>query len=694
MAKEKVLRIKDVNSLAKFFGANDYIILAMLIIIVAACIRFLGINFGLPYEHYWDEPQTMSTAINMMKTGDYNPHFFNYPSLYIYLELINSILCYLYAVSKGILISLGEIKTKFDIGWHWEISHPIFFLWGRALTALFGAATVFIVYLLGKRLKNVNIALVAAIFLTFAPGHVYFSKVIATDVPMAFFVALTVYISVLGYQQRKTVFFILAGLSAGLTAATKYNGGIVLCVPLLTAIFASFEDLRFFQRIFLIIISFALGFFIGCPYSPLDLPKFLTDLGSEVRHYKIQGHLNAEGEPGFPQFFHYLKYFYKHGYGLIPTILAGIGIISGMFRIKKNLFFLLLVFPVVYIILMCSQKVNFIRNMMCIIPFLALFSSIGFLFVIDFFVNLSRKSVPPTWLKWRNIFVLGLLIIAILTPLLKSMGRSWKLYTMKETRVVASEWLAQYIPAGSNVLFMSQLHFFKPHIFGKQYKAIINDKIDRSLNWYVENNIDYIVTSDAHDDPWLKDKSLVEKFNVAFKEFPVLKTIPGSPLSLSVLSRNPSVKILKVPKVPISVNKQIYNFNLKSFNTTPAELKYHSSLGFGFYWNGKASSYLISLSKGTYRFLINARGTPALGVKPIMRVDLFKVVGEKEISVFMHEFNVINIDTFKVYVLGPMNLEEGNYRIEISFINDLCVEKDNIQQDRNLFVKNITLKRL
>jgi hypothetical protein len=85
-------------------------------------------------------------------------------------------------------------------------------------------------------------------------------------------------------------------------------------------------------------------------------------------------------------------------------------------------------------------------------------------------------------------------------------------------------------------------------------------------------------------------------------------------------------------------------------------------------------------------------GTPALGVKPIMRVDLLKVVGEKETSVFMREFKVT--DKFKTYALGAINLEEGNYRIEISFINDLCAEKDDMRQDRNLFVKDVVLKRL
>ena len=168
--RKMVKKITNVN----FSISKGFTLLVVLIIAAAVFIRFLGINFGLPYEHYYDEPHVMSTALHMMQTGDYSgsfyQKFFYYPSLYIYLELSNSIVCYLYAASKGIVSSLSEIKTYFDTGWFWEISHPIFFLWGRALTAFLGAATVFVVYLLGKSLKDDMTALLAALFLTFAPS--------------------------------------------------------------------------------------------------------------------------------------------------------------------------------------------------------------------------------------------------------------------------------------------------------------------------------------------------------------------------------------------------------------------------------------------------------------------------------------------------------------------------------------------
>ena len=42
-----------------------------------------------------DEPQIMERVVRMMKTGDFNPHFFDYPSLYIYVQLVVAVLRYL-----------------------------------------------------------------------------------------------------------------------------------------------------------------------------------------------------------------------------------------------------------------------------------------------------------------------------------------------------------------------------------------------------------------------------------------------------------------------------------------------------------------------------------------------------------------------------------------------------------------------
>ncbi len=141
--------------------------LALGVILVAGFVRLLSCWEGLPYLHNWDEPQIAGTALHMMQTGDFNPGFFNYGSLPVYLCLFTDVLHYLFLMgcpetAPPFLTSLGDIRTAFDTGWHWTISHPSFYLWDRWVFALLGTATVGVAYLLGRRLAGRWAGLAAA----------------------------------------------------------------------------------------------------------------------------------------------------------------------------------------------------------------------------------------------------------------------------------------------------------------------------------------------------------------------------------------------------------------------------------------------------------------------------------------------------------------------------------------------------
>ena len=47
-----------------------------LVTVLAFGLRYLQLNIGLPYLYFWDEPLMAGPALQMLKTGDYNPHFF------------------------------------------------------------------------------------------------------------------------------------------------------------------------------------------------------------------------------------------------------------------------------------------------------------------------------------------------------------------------------------------------------------------------------------------------------------------------------------------------------------------------------------------------------------------------------------------------------------------------------------------
>ena len=153
----------------KFKAPQRNVTIALLLLILAAAFALRGMQawFGMPYLHYWDEPQTASTALNIIKSGDLNPHFFHYGSLLIYACVLADFVYYFFAHDLSLssslhLDSISDVVTNADTNWPWTISHPQFYVADRFLIVLFGVGTVAVTYLIGARLLPVGFALGAA----------------------------------------------------------------------------------------------------------------------------------------------------------------------------------------------------------------------------------------------------------------------------------------------------------------------------------------------------------------------------------------------------------------------------------------------------------------------------------------------------------------------------------------------------
>jgi dolichyl-phosphate-mannose--protein O-mannosyl transferase len=184
-----------------------------LIVAVAAALRFWALPGGLPAMVGVDEPQIMVRAVGMLKTGDANPHFFDYPGLTLYLQAAVAAVRFLVGASAGQWSSLAQV-SQYD-----------FYLWGRAATATLGTATVYLVYLIGLR-WGIRHAVLAAGLFALVPFHVRESHFVLTDVPMTFFVTLAMLLSLRAHEKPTVAAFCWAGIAAGLAAGTKYTGWV------------------------------------------------------------------------------------------------------------------------------------------------------------------------------------------------------------------------------------------------------------------------------------------------------------------------------------------------------------------------------------------------------------------------------------------------------------------------------------
>jgi len=97
--------------------------------------------------------------------------------------------------------------------------------------AFFGAATVMVVFALGKACYNALTGFAAALLLALNPIHAICGQKLWLATTMTFFMTLAVLLTVLAIQRNQHYLLLLASASIGLAALTKYPG--ILALPLL-----------------------------------------------------------------------------------------------------------------------------------------------------------------------------------------------------------------------------------------------------------------------------------------------------------------------------------------------------------------------------------------------------------------------------------------------------------------------------
>src|SRR5688572_32749989 len=78
----------------------EYSVLA-LILAAAAAARLWFLDAGIPHAVGIDEPQVVDRALRILRTGDWNPHIFDYPTLVIYVHALVDILRFLWGALNG-----------------------------------------------------------------------------------------------------------------------------------------------------------------------------------------------------------------------------------------------------------------------------------------------------------------------------------------------------------------------------------------------------------------------------------------------------------------------------------------------------------------------------------------------------------------------------------------------------------------
>lgn len=490
----------------------------LLVLAVAAALRFWALGHGIPHAVSVDEPEIVERALRMMKAGTLNPHFFDYGQLQIYIQFLVSVVRFIVGSVTGAWDSLAQVTSD------------SFYLWGRAVTAAFGVATVFVVFQIGLR-WGARHALLAAALMALMPLHVRYSHYVLTDIPLTFFVALTMLMSLTAHERPALRAFAWAGAMAGLAAAVKYNGGLALLMPLLACWMTPAARPSRMACMFALLSAAAAAFFIAAPFTILDLPGFLDRFATLTAEYR------NGAPPAEPGAILYLKHL-RLQFGLPGMLLIAGGLLMGLFRSVggpgRVPWAVALIFTIPYFLIVADQRIIYARYMLPLVPMLCVLAAAA---VISG-VSLLRRYEFPRGV--RTALIAGL-TIALLGPPAATAVSLNRIIAKTSTTDLAYRWMLENAPAGSRIVHEGN-HLTFPSRYESERVAQLRHS---TYEEYLASGTDYLLASSQSYGPYLATPSA---FRAEFNAYMTLFT-RGQEVARFTASKDhpgPELRIVKV----------------------------------------------------------------------------------------------------------------------------------------------------
>ena len=415
-----------------------------LLFALALIPRAIGLTWGLPnaerfYSYHPDESvgQIVGAVVHLLQ-GDFNPHFFNYPSLSVYATW----LVYQFLALFGLTTNVADAPGG------WPIIRDIIFA-GRLFSVATGAATSALTYGIARQLGLRRGAIAAGILVALLPGLVQHSHYATVDVPATFFVALCVWLSL---RARTAKALIGAALVAGLAAGTKYNAGLVVVVPMACALWLPELKNRWGLIVLAPIIA-ALGFLVSTPYALISPAEFWGNPSEQVQtgiSFELLTHPRIGSGDIFQGTGNGWWYHLTFNLPFVMTAPLGVaGVVGFTVAARERRFWPILIFVGLFFLSLGFSQVRFMRYLFPIAPLLC----------VTAVWAASRLPSPQLWGA-----ALALMVVAA-TP-----GILWPFVSVDSRdrlAIVSRQWRGQVVlglahkpwfytppfqPVGSNVL--------------------------------------------------------------------------------------------------------------------------------------------------------------------------------------------------------------------------------------------------
>lgn len=412
-----------------------------LLVFIAVLLRIVSAGYGFPYMlGDFDEIFAVRGAVSFGVTKSLHPILFHYPAFYSY------ILFFLYGIYFSVGFVLGRFHNVEEFAFAYLTMPGIFCSIARVVSAVSGAGTVFIVYLIAKRcFNNRGASFIASALLAFSYLHTSMSWWAKPDITMTFLSIVAFLFIFMIAESGKIKHYLIAGFFIGLATATKYNAALLILPVSLAHIFCKGP----MRNLLIGYVFIFFGFFIGASYTFLDFPAFFKDFLS-ISHMVQLGEVGNVGR--LPYLWVIISFIKTEG--LIGAVFI-IGVIYSFFKPDKNKWLCLSFVVPVFLYTGMWQK-NSLHYLLAVFPVMAL---LGGVFLAEAF-------------KRRRLLILVTCVI-ILPSAINIARADYKMFH-KDTRVLAKEWIEKNLMAGGRIALETVRYRDHPPIisYGAEFASI------------------------------------------------------------------------------------------------------------------------------------------------------------------------------------------------------------------------------
>jgi len=440
----KYLSLKKFDSILQF--VNKYRLTLILVLILSAGFLFRIYNINWDSGHYFhpDERAIIMFASPLMLPANFeeflstesplNPRFFAYGNFPLYLLKISA-----------------QLLSFFD---EQLVQYGHLHLVGRVISAIFDTATIFLIFILGRRIKNAYLGVVSAFCYAIFVFPIQTSHFFAVDTMLTFFLIATLLALQNWVHKPSFKTSLMIGVQFGLSLATKVSALIFAPIIFFGIIYfvinkrAHLRDIIFSICIYAGYIATAtiFVFFITLPYALIDFAEFLnqTTLQSKMSSDPFLFPYTLQYVGKIPYLYELKNIiFFGIGIPLSLSAIAGILLLTATVIRKREMrttpAITTLLFFWIYFIAFGSFAVGWMRYMLPIYPILAIGS--GFL-LFKIYITISKK-IPSHTLKLVGILLFAIFLIYPMSFM--------SIYLKPNTRVQASNWINANIPPGSSI---------------------------------------------------------------------------------------------------------------------------------------------------------------------------------------------------------------------------------------------------